>query len=61
MPLSFSGKGLCAISNTDIQFAHDQVFPVRLGQFSIRINDQWRICFRFVAGDVRDVEIADYH
>ncbi|MCZ7562123.1 MAG: type II toxin-antitoxin system RelE/ParE family toxin [Burkholderiaceae bacterium] len=32
----------------------------RRGQWSIRINDQWRICFRFVDGRARDVEI-DYH
>jgi proteic killer suppression protein len=33
----------------------------RAGQHSISINDQWRICFRFVAGDAYDVEITDYH
>jgi toxin HigB-1 len=33
----------------------------RKGQWSVRINDQWRICFRFAAGDAFDVEIADYH
>ena len=33
----------------------------RAGQHSIRINDQWRICFRFDAGDAYDVEIVDYH
>ena len=33
----------------------------RKGQFSIRINDQWRICFRWNDGDVHDVEIVDYH
>ena len=33
----------------------------RRGQWSIRINDQWRICFRFADGDAFDVEIADYH
>ena len=33
----------------------------RRGQHSIRINDQWRICFRWRDGDVFDVEIADYH
>ena len=33
----------------------------REGQFSISINDQWRICFRFVDGDAYDVEITDYH
>lgn len=33
----------------------------RRGQFSIRINDQWRICFRWSNGDDYDVEITDYH
>jgi len=33
----------------------------RKGQHSIRINDQWRICFRWKTGDAYDVEIADYH
>jgi proteic killer suppression protein len=33
----------------------------RLGQYSIRINDQWRICFRFEDGNAFDVEIIDYH
>ncbi len=33
----------------------------RAGQHSIRINDQWRICFRWHAGDAYDVEIVDYH
>jgi len=33
----------------------------RGGQWSIRINDQWRVCFRFEEGDACDVEIADYH
>ncbi len=33
----------------------------RTGQHSIRINDQWRICFRWRAGDAFDVEIVDYH
>jgi toxin HigB-1 len=31
------------------------------GQYSISINDQWRICFRFSDGDAYDVEITDYH
>jgi len=31
------------------------------GQHSIRINEKWRICFRWKAGDAYDVEIADYH
>ena len=33
----------------------------RAGQYSIRINNQWRLCFRFEAGDAYDVEIVDYH
>ena len=33
----------------------------RRGQHSIRINDQWRICFRWVGTDAHDVEIVDYH
>ena len=33
----------------------------RKGQHSIRINDQWRICFKWRAGDSFDVEITDYH
>ena len=33
----------------------------RSGQHSIRINDQWRVCFRWEAGDAFDVEICDYH
>ena len=33
----------------------------RSGQYSISINDQWRICFRFVNGDAFEVEITDYH
>jgi len=33
----------------------------RRGQHSIRINDQWRICFRWKDGDAHDVEIVDYH
>lgn len=31
------------------------------GRWSIRINDQWRICFRFENGDAYEVEIVDYH
>ena len=33
----------------------------REGQWSIRINDQWRVCFSWEGGDAFDVEIADYH
>ena len=33
----------------------------RVGQMSVRINSQWRICFRWDGRDVWDVEIVDYH
>ena len=33
----------------------------RAGQWSIRVNAQWRVCFRFKNGDAFDVEIVDYH
>ena len=33
----------------------------RSGQYSIRINDQWRICFQWIANSAQDVEIVDYH
>jgi len=33
----------------------------RAGQHSIRVNDQWRICFRWQGSDAYDVEIVDYH
>ena len=33
----------------------------RAGQWSVRINDKWRVCFRFERGNAQDVEIVDYH
>jgi proteic killer suppression protein len=33
----------------------------RAGQHSIRVNDQWRVCFRWREGNASDVEIVDYH
>jgi proteic killer suppression protein len=33
----------------------------RKGQYSIRINDQFRICFRWISGEVHEVEVTDYH
>ncbi|MFM8294629.1 MAG: type II toxin-antitoxin system RelE/ParE family toxin [Microcystaceae cyanobacterium] len=33
----------------------------RQDQYSIRINDQWRICFKWIDGNAYDVEIVDYH
>ena len=39
----------------------EKLFGNRIGQHSIRINDQWRICFHWSEGDAYDVEIVDYH
>ena len=39
----------------------EQLRGDRAGQWSVRINDQWRVCFRFENGDAFDVEITDYH
>jgi proteic killer suppression protein len=39
----------------------EQLKGDRAGQWSIRINDQWRICFRWDGKDAHEVEIADYH
>jgi proteic killer suppression protein len=33
----------------------------RAGQYSIRINDQWRVCFEWLNGNAYNVEIIDYH
>jgi toxin HigB-1 len=39
----------------------EQLKGDRAGQWSIRINGQWRLCFRWEKGDAYDVEICDYH
>ena len=39
----------------------EQLKRDRAGQWSIRINDQWRVCFHFEGGHAYDVEIVDYH
>jgi proteic killer suppression protein len=39
----------------------EQLKGQRTGQHSIRINDQWRLCFRWQTGNAHDVEIVDYH
>jgi len=39
----------------------EQLRGDRAGQWSMRINDQWRVCFRFENGDAFDVAIGDYH
>ena len=39
----------------------DRLSGDRFGQYSIRINDQWRICFEWADGNALHVEIVDYH
>jgi len=39
----------------------EQLKGNRKNMYSIRINDQWRVCFRWEDGDAYDVEIVDYH
>ena len=39
----------------------EQLHGNRAGQYSIRVNDQWRICFIWTAAGATDVEITDYH
>jgi proteic killer suppression protein len=39
----------------------EKLLGKRMGQYSIRINEQWRICFEWHDGDAYDVEIVDYH
>lgn len=39
----------------------EALYGNRQGQHSIRVNDQWRLCFVWRAGDADDVEVVDYH
>jgi len=39
----------------------EKLSGTRAGEYSIRVNDRWRICFRFREGDAWNVEIVDYH
>ena len=39
----------------------EKLIGKRQGQYGIRINDQWRICFRWSRGEAYEVEIVDYH
>ena len=43
------------------RYTRSRIAADRKGQHSIRINDQWRVCFRWKDGDAHDVEIVDYH
>jgi proteic killer suppression protein len=40
---------------------HEALKRRRAGQHSVRINDQWRVCFRWKDGDAYEVEVTDYH
>jgi proteic killer suppression protein len=54
-----------AIETKDLRFPPSNRLEAlkgnRKGQWSIRINDQWRICFKWLDGHAEDVEIVDYH
>ncbi len=53
-----------AVSLQDLRYPGKRLHALsadRAGQFAVSINDQYRICFRWVDGEVFDVEIADYH
>jgi len=54
-----------SISLTDLQVPPsnklESLSGDRQGQYSIRVNNQWRICFVWSDGDAYDVEIVDYH
>lgn len=54
-----------ALSPEDMRFPASNRLEIlrgnRAGQWSARINDQWRLCFRFEGGDAYAVEITDYH
>jgi proteic killer suppression protein len=39
----------------------EKLAGARFGQWSIRVNDQWRVCFEWEGGDALEVEIVDYH
>jgi proteic killer suppression protein len=55
----------CAVDLSDLAAPRgnrlEALLGNRLGQYSIRINDQWRICFKWTAGGAEDVEVVDYH
>ena len=39
----------------------EQLRGDRIGQWSIRVNDKWRVCFKWAGSNAEDVEIVDYH
>ena len=71
-PLAIQRRAMMRLSRlAEAAVIEDLLFPPshrlealkgeRAGQWSIRINDQWRLCFRFESGNAFDVEIVDYH
>jgi proteic killer suppression protein len=54
-----------AVTLQDLRVPHanrlEKLRGDRAGEYSIRINDQWRICFEWREGDAHNVEITDYH
>ncbi len=54
-----------AVELMDLRFPQsnslEKLLGNRKGQHSIRVNEQWRICFKLENGDAYDVEFADYH
>ena len=54
---AFALQDLRALPGNRLEALHGS----RQGQWSIRINDKWRLCFRFKDGNALDVEIVDYH
>ena len=56
----FNGKRVARFVNIQVVALRKLAILNRVGQWSIRINDQWRVCFRFEGGHACDVEIVDY-
>jgi len=54
-----------AVELIDLRFPQsnrlEKLHRERKGQHSVRVNDQWRICFKFRNGDAYEVELTDYH
>jgi proteic killer suppression protein len=54
-----------AVEIQDLRFPPSNLLEMlkgkQKGQWSIRINDQWRVCFLWINGNAEDVEIEDYH
>ena len=61
LPGDIQRTALKKLRQLDAAAGLDDLQGNRAGQHSVRINDQWRICFRWDAGNAYDVEIVDYH